>query len=170
MKIASRLRFEFALAVMVCGLFGVGEARAGLSGYSVSGGFAFNTSGGPFDPGTVFTISGSTTVPGTLVQVPIYSFATFTDSSITQVVNVSFNTFPFNGYLYESEASAPIFTGVTLVSSTAAGFTAADISFNAHEVALNFSGLSTVGTVDLDFTTAAVPEPSSRAQAGPPGR
>jgi hypothetical protein len=150
---------------------GAGVAHAGLTGYTVSGGFAFNETGGPFDSGAVFTPTGSTTVPGTISGLDIDQSATFAADSFQMSLGSGTNFAPisFVGYIFETEASAPAFTGVTILSATniwsattlVPDFTAADVSFNAHEVALNFSGLFAAGpgSVDIGFTT--VPEPPS---------
>jgi hypothetical protein len=70
-----RFSFYVCLGLATIGLagegFGTGRAYAGLTGYTVSGGFAANETGGPFDSGTTLVTTGSTTFPGTIVQVPM---------------------------------------------------------------------------------------------------
>ena len=167
---------KFCLGLVVIGLvgqdFGAGRAYAGLIGNTVSGGFAFDETGGPFDSGAIFTPNGSTTVPGTITDLAPALAATFTADSFQLFLSSGTNIapIPFVGFIFESEASAPAFTGVTLLSASniwssttlSPDFTAANLSFNAHEVAVNFSGLFAAGpgSVDIGFTTA-VPEPSS---------
>ncbi len=164
---------KFCLGLVVIGLvgeeFGAGQAYAGLTGYTVTGGFAFNDTGGPLDSGTIFTPSGSTTVPGTIDV--FGGLATFAANSfqLSLTSGTNFSAIPFVGFIFETEASAPAFTGVTILSThdilsattIAPDFTAADVSSNAHEVTLNFSGLFAAGpgSVDIGFTT--LPEPPS---------
>ena len=131
---------------------------------------AFNTSGGPFDSGLVVAeTSNSSPIPGT-ITIDQYEYANLTSGSIVQYIDGSYANEGFNGIIIYSDQSDPIFTSVTLTSQNAyygnpfypGPFTAADVTFNDHEIALNFSDISVIGTFSLSFTTASVvPEPSS---------
>jgi len=81
--------------------------------------------------------------------------------------DVPFGTAPFNGVEITDLTNAPI-TGVTVDPATnLAGFTAADVSFDASHILVNLQSLVTTPTtlVQLDISGAApaIPEPASLA-------
>ena len=79
----------------------------------------------------------------------------------------SFNSIPVNGFAFESLFGAgTVITGVTLTSSGVTGLDASRISFSAHSVQVNMSGVSVSGpqaSFQLDIQTAPVPEPANAA-------
>ncbi len=171
MFISDRL---LALATIVLAVFVAfgNETRADLT---LTEEQAFNPTGGPFSSGLVILeTSNSSSGPGTLTINPDI-YANVTTSTISQYIDGSFSYEPFNGIIIDSAATDPIFTSVTVTGISASygnpnypgPFTASDVTFNDHEIALNYQGISLVGTVSLSFTTATViPEPSSIILSG----
>jgi PEP-CTERM motif len=158
-------RATLSLAALALLLGGVGQVKAGLI---ISEEGAVNLTGGPFDPGlNVFFGPMSTPVPGTITLV--YGWvATVGSSSIDQyLLDSGFGSVPFNGVIFSTPPDEPAFTSVTLESTSGdfSQFTASDITFNAHAVALNYAGLPPSGeggTGDVVFnyyTTATQPTP-----------
>ena len=70
----------------------------------------------------------------------------------------------FNGFVFETASTHQVITGISLVSTNIPGLTAADLSFSAHTVSVDESGLTqpstTPGSIVLAASFGAVSIPS----------
>jgi hypothetical protein len=156
------------LAACLVATMGANPAKAGLLGDQVqiiewysTAGAQYGATDGPF------VITG----PGVDFHAPGLSDVDFVVSG-SQIAfttdGTSYGTAPFNGFDVQDLNLGTTITGITLDPASAA-FPTAQLSFGAHDVAINLAAatpFATTGTVILDVSTtplATVPEPATWA-------
>ena len=134
--------------------------------------------------GTATVVPGVTTFPhvaalstGSGFGAPVDTSVTFNGSQITisypaSVEGVTFATGPFNGYDFQTNSKDPPITKVALTTNIP-GLTASNLSYTAHEIRLNETGLTlprnVPGYVKLtDPPTGGGTPLSDSAQINPP--
>jgi hypothetical protein len=150
--------------VVIFTAFGAGQARAGLLGASIEGQYYFpdlsSPYGGPLGPlvvdptaGFQFASAGGVTF-------------TFSDTKMTTVfAGGDAEGAAFNGALFTVLSGGSPITGVAIdPATTVLNFDLSRVSFTDATISENVQGLSfgdrTI-TLDLEFGSSAVPEPST---------
>jgi hypothetical protein len=157
----------------------VSAAHAGFIGRTVSAGYFFPDLATPYPFASATPPSFVVVDPGaeTTIDVEGVTFITIdlTDTSLrfdfaTVLTSPTWSTAPFNGVVLELIGGAPfsLLSASIDPSSTLSGFDLSDLTFSDTQVTANWNGLSyTNGTTLLiNFTTAAVPEPTTLSLLG----
>lgn len=166
-------RYVLAVAVIGCASFAMPASSAALLGANVSEQYYFPDLSSPY-PDVVYTPQAFTIGAGQESTAVIEGVTTFnvdfSDLALnliwdTTLANPTWATSAFNGLVFTSPAFSNV-SGVTVNGSTnLAGFDGSRVSIVGDELRLNWSGLSydTNTVVALDFSSAAIPEPSAWA-------
>ena len=143
-------------------------AQASLIGFDLQAQLGYDTSDSTGLAGTYYNQLASPNFTAVDPGTELSGFFGSTWDITANQISVTFNSghtgspYLFNGFrLVDILGTAPDLTNVTLLSSSNAGFTAANINFNNDILALNLSGLSFNGSVVLSYQTNVVPEPGS---------
>jgi hypothetical protein len=141
----------------------IGEQMTAQLGVDFGGGFTVQDS-------ETFTVGAGQEVGGGNQLVGIYESYGYLDISANSIVmnglNIGFGSgFAFNGYRFlDTNNTIDDFISVTMNTNdtTISGFNNSRINFNGNEIYLDMGGLSAVGQLSLNFTTApAVPVPAA---------
>ncbi len=163
------IRGPFALACAVAVALIAGQANGAvlLDGKTVGYQYLFPSTSNLFYQPPDFVVGPGVELPA--LTNASSDAATF-DVSDTNIyidfyTTTSFSTGTFNGFrLYDSTNSIAPITSVTVNPVTnLAGFSAANVSFDADNIYANFQGLSfdSNTVVSLDINTSSVPAPST---------
>jgi hypothetical protein len=159
-----RVIAAIAAAVPLSFAFTAGARAAYLDGQTLT--FA------QYYPNTTTVAAGPFTVTvgaGVEANIPGYGTVDVSDSGLlikfAFPANSQWVAAPFNGFIVDIPGALPALTGVTFGPATSPEYlTGATIAYSAHSFSVNWAGLPIeTRTVELQLSTAAVPEPESLA-------